>query len=66
MFPLEFSKRVSVNPHLAVVHGEAYYIAKFEEATAGPAPWAVEAAESESDAAQESVAAGEVPDESRD
>ena len=51
---------------LAVVHGEAYYIAKFEEATAGPAPWAVEAAESESDAAQESVAAGEVPDESRE
>ena len=29
---------------LAVVHGEDYYIAKFEEATAGPAPWATRSA----------------------
>jgi hypothetical protein len=32
---------------LAVVHGEAYYIAKFEEATAGPAPWVARDTEDE-------------------
>jgi hypothetical protein len=35
---------------LAVVYGEEYYIAKFEEATAGPAPWVTRAAASEESA----------------
>ena len=48
---------------LAVLHGEAYYIAKFGEATAGPAPWVAGAAEAGSDAASDSVVTGEVLDE---
>jgi hypothetical protein len=51
---------------LAVRHGEAYYIAKFEEATAGPAHWVSDAAEGDSDSAPNSMAGGDVPQEMRE
>ena len=51
---------------LAVVYGEAYYIAKFEEATAGPAPWVARAAESEPTEVSETVDVGETRNETRE